>query len=354
MIADGLNPQEMTYPAELLPEMIIGQRNVKGNYPPWAYATGMLLTPPLNWTLVRLYFAVVSAVALAALGLWSYRIGENFESGTGQLAAASVLAIFAVCVCLSYGQFSLIVVALLVGCFELLRRERMASAGLLLGLAAMKPQLAGLFFLVPAVYPYSLSKKVRFYAAAGGYLLLVSFAVAWLVQSTPWAILHGTTTEAIKFYELSNNRLIIWASQAFGFSAGSKLLAAAVAAVCAALLWSTRRQGDLLVGFSICAILSLYWTYSRHYDYIILSLPLLALLRLAVEERSAFAATAFVLLGALIWAPIRIDLSRTPLVQSTFAIISTFSLATIVVLQKRVVAYSRVRQRFTPNARSTS
>ena len=167
MIVRGLNPQELTYPEELLPEMILGQRNVRGNYPPWSYATGMLLVPPGNWTFVRVYFALINILAMAAIGCWSYFCVERAAKGWGPVAAVSVLATFAICVCLSYGQYSIIVAALLMGCLELLRRGHMTSAGLLWGLAAVKPQLAGLFFLVPAIYPYPIAKKVRFLRSCG-------------------------------------------------------------------------------------------------------------------------------------------------------------------------------------------
>jgi hypothetical protein len=334
-IAQGLNPQAMTYPEELLPEMILGQRNVRGNYPPWSYAMGMLLVPPVNWNLVRVYFALTNMGALCIVGWWSYRRGEEAAKGWGPVAAVSVLAAFAICVCLSYGQYSIIAVALLMGCFELLRREHMASAGLLLGLAAVKPQLAGLFFLVPAIYPYPIAKKIRFFASAGGYLALSSFVIAWLVGGTPWEMFQGTTTEAVKFYLLSSNRLIIWATDAFGFSVGSKLLAATVAGICALLLFAVRRQKDLMVGFSICAILSLYWSYSRHYDLLILAFPLLELLRLWRARPSTLLAAAFLLLGILLWSPIRIEMSRWPSVQFANAVVCLIALATIIVLSHR-------------------
>ena len=143
-------------------------------------------------------------------------------------------------------------------------------------------------------------------------------------------MLRGPANESIKFYLLSNNRLLIWATQAFGFSIGSKLLALLVAGICGVSLLAVRRQGNLMAGFSICAILSLYWSYSRHYDFLILAIPLVELLRLWRTEQSRLAAVAFLLLGILLWCPIRIEMSRWPSIQLMYAAACLLALATIV------------------------
>jgi hypothetical protein len=335
MIYQGLNPQDLTYPEHLLPDLVKAQRNVRGSYPPWSYATGMVLVPPVEWSMVRVYFAMVNVVALALLGYWSFGTCARCGNKWALVAVASVLAIFSVCVCLSYGQYSVVVVTFLVACLVLLQRGQMAAAGVCLGVAAVKPHLAGLFFLIPAIYPYSLTKKFRFFVAAGVFLALSSWCVAAFVGSSPWDMVRSTFTESVQYYHLSNNPALIWSAEMFGFPLGSKLLALFVACICGILLLAARRQDSLLTGFSICAILSLYWSYSRHYDLVILAIPLVQLLWLWRTKRSTWAALAFLLLASLLWCPIRIEMSRWPSIELLHAGACLIALATIV-MQRRL------------------
>ena len=342
MIRQGLNPQDLTYPEHLLPELIIEQRNVRGNYPPWSYATGLILAPAISWQAVRISFACINLLAIAGVAYWAFRQGEQLEKGWGLVTAVSVLATFPFCVCLSYGQYSIVVLAMLVACLELLRRDHMAAAGVALGIAAVKPQLAGLFFLVPLIFPFAFHKKLRFLLGAAMYLAVASCAIAWYVNSTPWEMLGGPANESVKFFRLSNNPLIIWSSDLFGFSLGSKLLAVFVAGICALLLFVVRRQHNLLAGFSICAILSMYWSYSRHYDLVLFAVPLTQLLLLWTIKHAKTAALGFLFLGILMWCPIRIQMSRWPLVELAYAVASVFALVTIVA-QKHTFGLSLAR-----------
>jgi hypothetical protein len=333
MIYRGVNPQEHTYPAHLLPENVLAQRFVRGSYPPWSYGTSMLLSPPGSWSAIRVYFAAVNMIALTAIASWSYAAARRRCGGRwGALAAAGGLAIFPICVCLSYGQYSIVVLALIAGSLVLLERGQMTAAGLALGLAAVKPQLAGLFFLVPAVYPFPLAQKLRLFAAAAAYMVVASLGVAWSVNGSALDMLRATASESAKFFHLSTNPLIVWAADSFGFSTGSKLLAVFVAAICAATLCVIRRQRDLLAAFSVCAILAFYWSYSRHYDLVLLTFPLVWLLTCWRTRRSAAAGAALAATLILLLAPIRISMARLPAVQLAFAAAAAAALATLVVM----------------------
>lgn len=331
LIRQGLNPQEHTYPEHLLPENVSAQKHVRGNYPPWSYTTGLLLAPPIGWQTVRGTFACVSFAAIIWIGIWCYRQGQMFGPGWGVVALTSALAAFPFCVCLSYGQYSIFVLAMILACLELLRRNKMFAAGITLGIAAVKPQLVGLLFLVPMIYPYSIPAKLRFLLGAAVYMAAASFAIASHVGSTPWEMLGGPANESIKFYQLSNNPLVIWSADAFGFSLGSKLLAVCVAGICALLLWATRRQNNLLAAFSICTILAMYWSYSRHYDLVLFTIPLVTLLGLATTGMSRLATLAFLLLGLMLWLPIRIEMSRWPSVELAYVVANIIAMAALVV-----------------------
>jgi hypothetical protein len=148
-------------------------------------------------------------------------------------------------------------------------------------------------------------------------------------------MLAGPANESVKFFRLSNNPLIIWSSELFGFSLGSKLLAVFVAGICALLLLVVRQQEDLMKGFAISAILALYWSYSRHYDVLLLTIPLLVLLRLWKTRNAGPAVVAFLALGLLLWCPIRINVSRWPVVELSYAIVNALVIAVMMLTSSR-------------------
>jgi hypothetical protein len=336
MVVRGQNPQELKYPEHLLPERILGMGNVRGSYPPWSYATGLFLVPPIDWTLTRVYFAFLNVMAIGAVGCWAYSCGERATKGWGLVAIVSLLATFSISVCLSYGQYPVLVLAFVVGYYVLLDRRHMALAGVVFGLAMLKPQLAGLSFLIPAIYPFRGRDKAWFYVGAASYLALTSWGVSAFVNASPIEMLRGTTTESVKSYLLSSNALIILSADLFGFSIGSKLLAIVTAGVCAVCLYALRRNGSLLAAFSVCIIFAMFWSYRRHYDDLLLVIPLLELLWLWRTRRSTSAATAFFVLGILLWAPIRIQMAKWPVIQVSYAAACALALATIIALETRV------------------
>src|SRR3972149_1666398 len=74
----------------------------------------------------------------------------------------------------------------------------------------------------------------------------------------------------------------------------------------------------------------MYWSYSRHYDLVLFTIPLTQLLLLWKGEQAKSAAVAFLLLGALLWSPIRIEMSRWPSVELAYAVAGVFALRRIV------------------------
>ena len=122
-------------------------RKAGGSYPPWSYAFGVLLVPPVEWQLTRWYLALLCVIALIVSAHCSYRwarpeVGRRRPqqgylcSPISQQRSASVTA----------GT-----VCWLLGCnwapSPALGGRREVLAGGLLGLAMVKPQLTGLLVL---------------------------------------------------------------------------------------------------------------------------------------------------------------------------------------------------------------
>ena len=152
-------------------------RGQGGSYPPWAYTIGSLFVPPIPFQMARWYYAVLCAAALAVLAAWSHR-------QAGWLGVGGVLAIFAGAICVSYGQYGVLLAALVAGAQWLLERKRPVAAGVLLGLAMVKPQLCALFLLTTLLH-----RHYRAVAVAIATVGVASVVAAWMAHTTPWGML---------------------------------------------------------------------------------------------------------------------------------------------------------------------
>src|SRR5262249_27545719 len=157
-----------------------------------------------GWPAARIYFAGLCLAAFAGLGCWAFSAGRRVGWQWGWFAAAAALSAFSICVAISYGQYSLIVTALIVASLACLEHGRMAPAGLALALAAVKPQLAALFFLVPVIFEFRWHERIRFFVVAAIYLGAASIGIAIAVHSDPWEMLQAPAAESIRFYHLSH------------------------------------------------------------------------------------------------------------------------------------------------------
>ncbi|HEX5069853.1 MAG TPA: glycosyltransferase family 87 protein [Vicinamibacterales bacterium] len=302
LLLQHVNPQTAGHPDPELSEAHQVMQRLGGSYPPWAYATGLALTPPLPWTTTRWYAFILNALAIGVLGWWCHDHLRPAGGTWSWLAVAAAFAIFPVAICISYGQYSVIVAACVALAERLLSRPAPGAqvmAGVLIGLACVKPQLAGLFVLALVV-----ERRWIAVASWAGYLALASGIAAWLAGSNPVTMLATSTREASAFAFLSHNILTHWAIAVLPFQAATLVLALAGVAATAVLLVRNRQQ-PRLVRWSVCAVIAMFWAYRKHYDVPLMILPVTALLLSAVEVPSLKRSLAFLALGATLWLPIR-------------------------------------------------
>jgi hypothetical protein len=302
LVWEGVNPQVAGHPDSELPEVHEPMKELGGSYPPWAYSTGLVLVPPLPWRLVRWYAVLLNSAALGILGWWSYQQVHRFGRTWAWVSVGSALAMFPTSICLSYGQYGVIIAGCLAA-VELLLQRRTGRcelfAGVALGVACVKPQLGGLFVLAVLLEGrwLSVATCVAYLAAASG--------LAWLLTgSDPVTMLRMSVQEASAFSLLSHNPLVPTARNWFGFQLATAILSLAGLAVGSALLVLSRSY-PRLVRWSICAVVSMFWGYRKHYDTPLIVFPLVGLLLAALERRGVIWWTAFAGFGLTVWAPIR-------------------------------------------------
>lgn len=309
-------------------EFVHGRRATA--YPPWTYTTNWLLYPPLSWQPTRVYYAALCVLALGVMAAWGYRQGAAFGPHVGALAAASLLAMFPTSICLSYGQYGVVVAALLIGCFVFCESGWDYAAGLCLGLALVKPQLSGL-----CLVGLFLRGRFRVVFTAAGYLIAAS-ALTWaLTGGSPPLLMSKLSQEAEAYFHISHNPLIVLLKPLLGLQAATLLLASAGTAVCAALVWFYGRKGPLLTTFSICIVVSMFWSYRRHYDAGLMCFLFLALLLQAWRTGSRLSAAMYVLMGLTLWAPVRLALWDERAVQFAYGGLWVAALAVLIAVERR-------------------
>jgi hypothetical protein len=324
LLLAGINPQLAGHPDPALSGTHDAMKALGGSYPPWAYAAGLLLAPPLSWEWTRWYATLVNALALGVLAWWVYQQARHLGQTTAWAAVAAALAMFPIAICLSFGQYSVIVTACLALVERLVAEKtplRGIAAGLLLGLACVKPQLAGLFVLAMIV-----ERQWLTVGACLAYLAVASSATWWLAGSDPATMFLTSLREASAFAFLSHNVLVHWLGGLMPFHAATTTLAFAGASAALMLLVAARHR-PVLTRWSICAIVAMFWGYRKHYDIALLVFPLTLLLVTAAEARKPGPWLVYGVFGLTLWLPIRDAQWNSTLVETGDLIIWIIGLA---------------------------
>jgi Glycosyltransferase family 87 len=306
----GQNPYDVTYHVFGVGQKPWGQRDAavdeqigvpdSGGYPPWAFVSGALLFAG-DWPTARLLYAALAAFALVGVGLWAYRLGaaDGYRAAGAVLLAASA-AISAYCTTLQVGQYGGLVTALLVTALVLCQRGGRWDwlGGLLLGVALLKPTIAGPFLLAVLI-----SGRYRAVAAACAYLAIAS-AVIWLQTNTsPLEMLLQMLAASETFVHDSQGLVAPLLQLGLDRKVVTPLLAAVVLVPTVALLWAGRRR-PLLDLFAIAAVAGRLWTYHKSYDNVMLVFLLIALGAQALRNPAdLLAGLSFLLVGVSLWAP---------------------------------------------------
>ena len=215
---------------------------------------------------------VISLISIAIVcfcaNIWFLRI-ENFRSMTiaQALALALIIGNPYTATSLYQGQMTLPIMAALFLSWHFLQSDRWVIAGLLLGIATLKPQLSILYIVW-----LMLSLNVRVLVVGGLFaaLLIVPGAVMFGIV-TPFeswlTSLHGYSSVAINApgsdFVVGIESLLA----AYGFQPNRlALVASCLAGV--GLLYAYRRHFDPMVTLHALLVLSFTFLYAHDYDYV--------------------------------------------------------------------------------------
>jgi hypothetical protein len=267
------------------------------DYPPWEYFSGYLFFP-FPWQIERFYFAALNLLALAFLAGWIVSIGRPLGPWPAAFLVGSVLAISSIHLTLNFGQFGVLVVTLLAAALVLTEKNRPLLAGLLLGIALLKPNISA-----PFVLCFAARRQFRAIYAAVAYVVLASLVVWAITKTNPiemmnqmmvfgrqWSIDRGSVLKAVV-------KLGVPVKQAI------PLVAVTCMAVGSALVW-WKRQNNLLTLYAIISPFGYIWTYHHSVDNLMILFILLCLGQNLLRQPKAINIIAFTAVGISLWIPL--------------------------------------------------
>jgi hypothetical protein len=307
-----------------------------GTYPGWSYFDAAPFVLPTSWRVARVYFCLVNGVALAFTTIWVYRLGRSHSRAGGVFLAASMLAMYANYRVLVRGQYGLLVNALLIGTYYFMEKPGPAAAGVLYGLAAIKPQSSALVAVV-----FLVRRQWKLLAAATVYLMLASVCVWALSKTDPLEMLQqaidaGTT-------RANDGGSSSFLSLAIALDVDRRLATRVLAVLglvaTGAIAWMWR-DGTSLGMFAMATTVGRLWTYHHSYDNVSLIFLLVALGKAMLMRNSFWTAAGFWVVGASLWTPLPFIPGGNSLAGQLYQMMSWMAGLTILVAGERAAARS--------------
>lgn len=268
-----------------------------GGYFPWSFFSLAGLIPPIPLAPARAYFAVVNVLALLILSAFVYRSFDPYGPRERAFAVISVLAISTHCTTLGLGQLGIVVNALLVLCFQCLKSGRLTWAGIFCGMALLKPNISGLYFLLLLT-----PKRYRAAMVTVSYLSLTSLFVAVATKTNVLkAIL--TPLDGLSSYADSGSFIIEFLSNT-GIPIELAIFALMLASGAGCLfLLSKAGSMPLIYQFAMLSVAGRLGMYHRSYDNVMLVFLYIAFLHCLFTCPNRLNIGVFYLLGLSLWLP---------------------------------------------------
>ena len=314
LLMEGKDSHTWGHPDPELPPALRWQRTLGGGYPPWATAMGLLIAPPVPWPLARTWFAILNVASLVVIGSWAYSIGVKYSRPFGVFLVAASLASAPTAICVSYGQYAVLITAAFVIAAAALQQDRKFIGGLALGFTLVKPQLAAMAAVIALI-----RRQYLTFAIASG-VVLAGCGTMWaLTGIDPVTAFRDSQQDAKTFSFLSVNPLTEWLLPVLGFELTTSVLGLSFLAIGSIAAWAAPREVRWSVLFAIAVIISMFWSYRRGYDCALLVIPMVLLLEAAARRGGTAYWTAALAFGISLWLPVRNEQWKWDVVQMLHA-----------------------------------
>lgn len=294
----GLYPYDaMKGSPNIIPE--IGTIN-SGGYPPWSFFTGFIFFPPISWPLTRFYHALLNFASILVLAAFAYQIGFPYGKSKALFTLTACLAMSSHKSTLSMGQYGIIINALLIIMFWLIQKNKNIWAGLIFGIAMVKPNISAPYFLILAIH-----KRMKAIVAFSLYIIFGSINIWIITKLTPIYMLNTIFGQSKYFADKGYSA--IGFVTALGFDPKQATVFVGIIGILAiTIMIYLCRNYSLLNLFAICCVIGRVCVYHRHYDNLMLVFLLLTLIKMTFNNPTKLNTFFLSLVGLSLWVPARI------------------------------------------------
>ncbi|AFZ59053.1 DUF2029 domain-containing protein [Anabaena cylindrica FACHB-243] len=326
----GLYPYDITKGSLLIDPQLGAVTS--GGYPPWAFFTGFIFFPPISWELTRWYHALLNTISLVILAIFAYQIGKPYGKLKSWFTVVACLSISSHSTTLGLGQYGIIINALLIGVFWLLKKNHNLSAGLFLGLALVKPSISALYFFIVII-----RKNFDAVLACCLYLVIASYSIGIVTQTSPIYMIEKMVKVSQYYVSTGYSAINIFTNFGINPLVATIFLAVLATAIILGIFYLFK-DNSLLFFFAIASVMGRLCTYHLIYDNVMLVFVLLAIISLAFHKpnKSNILILILVLLSLLLPGK-SMDLPFAKILQSIIWIAAFFYL---LINQKQFHNYS--------------
>jgi hypothetical protein len=253
---------------------------MSGGYPPWAFFSGFIFFPNISFELTRWYHVLLNIISLITLAIFAYHVGKPFGKLKAWFTVVACLALGSNATTIGTGQYGIIINALLIAMFWLLKKNHNLSAGLVIGIALLKPSISALYFLILLI-----QKRMKAVLICCLYILISSSIIGLIVRVSP-IYMTDKMISVSKYYVHTGysgiNMLMDWGIDP---SRATILLSVLAIAIVIVLLYFFKNHSFLFL-FAITSTIGRLWTYHLAYDNVMLVFLLLAVIQLTFMKPS--------------------------------------------------------------------
>lgn len=281
------------------------------SYAPWSYLLAVPLLPPIGPGPALGWFLALNVAALGALLAWAWSEARPLGSSAAAGLVLAAGATLAIPVGLRHLNYAIVVCGAVAAFAWLEHRGHHAWAGLALALALLKPQIGGLFFLVPLV-----RRSWVTLGAAAAVLVAATLGSAVLVTKGPVEMTRAMFAEGSGYQGAYLG--LLDSLRYVGVGRGAIVLlggALGIAAVGGALL---RYRPPLVNGLAVAACGATLWSYQRTFDLLVVVFLVVALGLNAFKRDRPRDWQVFWLVGVSFWVPYLVRISTASPIPEVF------------------------------------
>ncbi len=265
-------------------------------YPAWSYFSGYVLFWP-SWQTTRVYYAAIQLICLLWLVRWAFLQGRQVDAWCGAFCASAVAATASFCTTLANGQYGILVLALLAAALQLDEAGWPCTAGLLAGVACLKPNITGPFLLCFAV-----RRRWRVLSMATGYLSIASLWIWVAVRTNPLEMLGQMLRGGADFAQTGYGLVSVAIALGMKPATATPIIALSVMSVTLVICLKYRKRPALEL-FAVAGVAARFWTYHQTYDNLSVIFLLVALARKSWVRGTPGQLLALGAVGVSLWLP---------------------------------------------------